>query len=441
MSQMKQIETKRFAVCLLLLGLFFLWSKSGSATDYSSSNFTVKDPVLDGGSSSSTSSNFGLGQSVNQVAPGKSTSVSFQLWSGFQYYFKANANVLTATPGDGQVALSWTVPSTFLGVSVSSYEVGVGTISGSYVFTDRGNVTSYTQTGLTNGTLYYFIIKAKTAGGIFLVYSNEASATPTAAVTPPSPPSGGGGGGYVPPPSGNSILIVKGLAYPSSQVTLLRDGQIVAATPADPGAAFNIQLSNLGAATYNFGVYSTDQDGQKSPTYSFAQTFTSGVTITVDNIFLGPSIGLSHSIIKKGETITAYGYTAPDTTVKVFFNSPEEFIETTTASSSGAWVKPFNTSVLELGSHTSKSQADKGNLLSDYSQVLGFAVGNNSVETPAGSCKRSDLNCDGRVNLTDFSILLYFWQQTAPANPRADINISGMVDLTDFSILLYDWTG
>jgi hypothetical protein len=63
------------------------------------------------------------------------------------------------------------------------------------------------------------------------------------------------------------------------------------------------------------------------------------------------------------------------------------------------------------------------------------------VETPVDNCIRSDLNCDGRVNLTDFSILLFYWNQANPANARADINRSGVVDLTDFSIMLYDWTG
>jgi hypothetical protein len=197
----------------------------------------------------------------------------------------------------------------------------------------------------------------------------------------------------------------------------------------------------LGAAAYSFGVYTTDKDGLKSPTYSFTETFSAGVTITVDNIFLGPSIGLSHSIIKQGDTITAFGYTAPDSKVSVFFNSPIEFIESVQSSANGAWVKPFNTAVLELGSHTSKSQADKSNKISGYSNTLGFAVGDTSLETPVGSCKRSDLNCDGRVNLTDFSILLFFWQQSNPSNAKADINSSGIVDLTDFSILLFDWTG
>ncbi|MBI3571906.1 hypothetical protein HY091_00005, partial [Candidatus Kaiserbacteria bacterium] len=52
-----------------------------------------------------------------------------------------------------------------------------------------------------------------------------------------------------------------------------------------------------------------------------------------------------------------------------------------------------------------------------------------------------DLNCDGGVNLTDFSILLFFWKATNPTNARADINHDGSVNVVDFSIMLYQWTG
>lgn len=52
-----------------------------------------------------------------------------------------------------------------------------------------------------------------------------------------------------------------------------------------------------------------------------------------------------------------------------------------------------------------------------------------------------DINKDGSINMTDFSILMYYWHDTPPANPCADINKDGTVDLTDFSVLLYWWTG
>jgi hypothetical protein len=52
-----------------------------------------------------------------------------------------------------------------------------------------------------------------------------------------------------------------------------------------------------------------------------------------------------------------------------------------------------------------------------------------------------DINKDGKINIVDFSILMYFWGQTNPSNPCADLNKDGIVNLTDFSIMLYWWTG
>src|SRR5437879_3312606 len=113
------------------------------ATDFSSTDFSVTNPVIDAGTATTSSLSFGLGQSLSQIAIGQSTSTSFKLYSGFQYFFSAGANTLSTTAGNNQISLSWSVPTTHLGVNVSSYEVGFGTVSGSYTFTDVGNVTSY----------------------------------------------------------------------------------------------------------------------------------------------------------------------------------------------------------------------------------------------------------------------------------------------------------
>ena len=54
----------------------------------------------------------------------------------------------------------------------------------------------------------------------------------------------------------------------------------------------------------------------------------------------------------------------------------------------------------------------------------------------------SDLNRDGSVNLTDFSILVFWWGTNGgDSNPPADINGNGRVSIEDFSILLFNWTG
>ncbi|MEJ0021753.1 MAG: dockerin type I domain-containing protein [Candidatus Doudnabacteria bacterium] len=447
---MKLKETN-IVVLFTIGGLLILSINLAQATDYSSANFTVTNPVIDTGSASSSSANFGLGQSSSQTAIGRSSSGSFQVWSGFQYFFKVNANTLTATAGDGLIDLSWTVPATFLGIAVSSYEVGVGTVSGSYVFTDVGNVTSFSKTGLANGTPYFFKIKAKSAGGLLLVFSNEASATPVGATyptpyaTPYQTPGGGGGGGGgggspPPPPSGTASIVLKGLASPGASVFVLRDGAVAATSTADPAAGFSITISGLGTGIYSFTLYAEDVKGVRTSTTSFIQALTNGVSTTVDNIFLGPSIGTDKSVVKLGDTLNIFGYTAPTSQVSVFVNSAP-VITKVTAAQSGAWFQAFNTAVLDQGAHTTRSQSAKDNLLSVYSNTVDFQVGDTSVPITPGTCGRSDLNCDGKVNLVDFSILLFFWQQTNPSNPRADIKKDGVVDLTDFSILLFDWSG
>ena len=54
----------------------------------------------------------------------------------------------------------------------------------------------------------------------------------------------------------------------------------------------------------------------------------------------------------------------------------------------------------------------------------------------SGSVCLGDLNNDGYVNLTDFSILLFYWNTS---NANADLNDDGIVNLTDFSIMLFHW--
>ena len=70
---------------LLVLVLFFV-PQTLRATDFSSSNFKVRDPVSSSGGSFATSSSFQLWSSFAQPAIGKSTSASNELRAGFFYF-------------------------------------------------------------------------------------------------------------------------------------------------------------------------------------------------------------------------------------------------------------------------------------------------------------------------------------------------------------------
>jgi fibronectin type 3 domain-containing protein len=88
---------------------------------------------------------------------------------------------LTATPGNAQVALTWTASA-----GATGYNVKRATVSGGpYAVVASPASNSFTDTGLTNGTTYYYVVSAVNGGGES-VDSAQVNATPQAG--PPAPP-------------------------------------------------------------------------------------------------------------------------------------------------------------------------------------------------------------------------------------------------------------
>ena len=98
---------------------------------------------------------------------------------------------LAAVPGNGQVTLSWAAPASDGGSPVSGYIIYQGTSPGGETGTPVNGspvtATSYTVTGLTNGTTYYFKVVAVNAAGLSPL-SEEASATLPIVPSPPRRP-------------------------------------------------------------------------------------------------------------------------------------------------------------------------------------------------------------------------------------------------------------
>ncbi|HME51114.1 MAG TPA: fibronectin type III domain-containing protein [Candidatus Lokiarchaeia archaeon] len=95
---------------------------------------------------------------------------------------------LLLTPGNAQIVLIWVAPSNNGGSAITNYRIYRGTSSGfETLLTTLGVVLTYTNTGLTNGQLYYYQVSAMNAMGEG-ARSSEASVWPQAAPTPPSAP-------------------------------------------------------------------------------------------------------------------------------------------------------------------------------------------------------------------------------------------------------------
>lgn len=461
----KIFKTKRIFKIGLLLLFFLVLLPNVLAQDYTSTSFILRDPVVTVSGGYATSTSFAYYSSTGQTVAGEATSTSFTLRSGFLYYPEATSPVLTATAGNGQVSLSWTAAVATL-ANITDYQWGISTATGGpYTYTSVGTARSATKTDLTNGTIYYFKVKAY-AGTLFLAISDYASATPTSPTTPTcgngscsggetcstcpadcgqcgGGGGGGGGGGATLPPAVVTKVNFSGRAYPKSTVTLLKDAQTVATTIAGADANFQISTSNLAGGNYIFAIFSEDKDGRRSSLLTFPVSVVSNATTNVSGIFIAPTITVDKSEVKRGDDITIFGQSAPQADIVISVSSDEEFFSKTISDKNGIYLYNFDTTVLEYGSHHTKSKASIGNQeISGYSYLVNFKVGTENVskEVSTEGPIKGNVNNDDRVNLIDFSIVAYWYRRPSPP-ANVDLNNDKKVDLVDFSIMAYYWTG
>lgn len=270
---------------------------------------------------------------------------------------------------------------------------------------------------------------------------------------PPTPPpsgGGGGGGGGVTFSTQQDTVIFKGLAYPGSIVTLLKNGVIVTELPASPDGSFEIHLKDLNPGTYSFGIRAEDSNHLKSSLDLYTVFVSSGVTTVVGGIFIPPTITTDKLEVKKGDIITLMGMSAPSANLTISIHSEKEIVKKATSTDNGSWLYKLDSDELDLGNHEGKVRAITEKDLSLYSEALSFSVGTKNVPRPKtvggggasllGAKAKCDLNNDSRVNLLDFSIMA-FWYKKSGFPLKIDLNNDGKINLTDLSILAYCWTG
>ncbi len=163
------------------------WSASSGATSYNVGRSTTSG-----------------GPYTTIASPTATTYTDTAVTNGTTYYYvvaavnsagtSANSSQVSATPqlavppvptnvvasaGNGQVGLSWSASS-----GATSYNVGRSTTSGGpYTTIASPTATTYTDTAVTNGTTYYYVVAAVNSAGTS-ANSSQVSATPQLAVPP-----------------------------------------------------------------------------------------------------------------------------------------------------------------------------------------------------------------------------------------------------------------
>jgi len=253
--------------------------------------------------------------------------------------------------------------------------------------------------------------------------------------------SGGGSGGSGGSSSdvGDTQISVRGLSYPSRTINILLDTNSVGSVKASDTGNFEFTTeASPGTASVSF--WAIDNKDTRSITLNTTFDVTQGAVTNIKGVILPPTIRVENQNVDPGDVIVISGQSVPDTTIELHVDD-SGVVQTGTSDSNGDWSISLDTGTLQIAEHTLKVRSVAGTppltTSSNFSSSLQLFVGVDGVATTP-----SDLNRDGKVNLIDFSILIFWWgTDSGNSDPPADINGNGNVGIEDFSILLFNWTG
>jgi hypothetical protein len=233
-------------------------------------------------------------------------------------------------------------------------------------------------------------------------------------------------------------LQISGYTAPGTFVIFTESGAVIGTDVAGVNGYFSKVFSGLQPTTHYISYYGIDTQNRATSSINLQLYTPPRQRIAVTDQLLSPTLELNHSQILQGNTLVASGSAMPGANLTIFTDSP---LRTYYASASGLGRWSFSVSNINeyvYGDYRLYTIAQNSyGLQSLISHALSFSVMSNlGGGTSCGDITQGDLNCDNSIDLTDFSILMYYW---ATQNISSDINADGIVNLTDFSILMYYW--
>ena len=300
-------------------------------------------------------------------------------------------------------------------------------------------------TGLACGTTYHYRAYATNPVGTG-VGADMTFVTDDCPIIPIIIDSGGGHG----IPSESTVNFI-GTAYPGAHVVILADGNVMVATTAGPDGHFVATVGAVAPGLYVFSAYAQDVLGRVSASYSFPFSITVRSIVTINNILIPPTITLDRYSVSAGNPVTVSGAAAPNSVVHIVLASSTQHTYSTLATGLGTYSFALGTAGLADPAYAVRSSMlyqgqESPSSRSLVFRILGALIPLDTTDTTiphvGGYCGigQGDLNCDGHVNIIDFTIMKSWYHKP---NPPAIVDLSGdgQITLKDFSILTSDWTG
>lgn len=256
---------------------------------------------------------------------------------------------------------------------------------------------------------------------------------PNIIITPVTP-TNNGGNVYIP----KIAVSFSGEAYPFAPITILKAGSEVLSLISDARGNFSATLEEKYDSTILYSIYAKDVLGNRSLLLNYPVAVYTGYVTELRNIRFAPTIILDKSEVAYGDYLSISGYSLPNKEIQIFIAGVSKKTFSTISNSAGFYILTVPLMGMTKGSYTVYTKYENDDKIS---KLVNIIIGdNNKLVSKNTSELPGDCNTDNLINLTDFSVLAFWYKKPNPPI-CVDVNTDKIVDLIDFSILAYYWTG
>lgn len=208
-------------------------------------------------------------------------------------------------------------------------------------------------------------------------------------------------------------LKIEGYSAPYTYILFTEGEAVIGTDIAGPTGYFGKLFPSLQPTTHYISVYGIDTQNRTTSVNAIEIYTPAYQTITISDEILSPTLEIDSTEIQLGDLLHASGSAYPGSTITIFTDTPVQTY-VASASATGNWFYTIDatSSAYNPGDYRIFTLAQAiGGLQSILSPAILFSItsGTGGSGTPCGNIDQGDLNCDDIIDLTDFSILMYYW--------------------------------
>ena len=204
-------------------------------------------------------------------------------------------------------------------------------------------------------------------------------------------------------------VTMTGLAYPgpSTVVIFTYNGAFQTSITTDADGVFSFNTTSLPAGSGAFSFSAKDPNNVLSVPVSFSATVPDSTPVTLNPVYLPPTIALNATVVTVGQSLQASGYAYKNGTVSLELDGPTSRVYLAQVDAQGFWTTSIDTSLLSAGTYNvfATSTSSGGSIVSPNSDTAVFQLvttlqaapicGNGLLESPEQCDDGNLFNGDG----------------------------------------------